>query len=149
MDPCTIPGCNGRYYVTENGRVVSRWKDSKGKRFYRELALKPSKHRRTGHLRVCLTNSESQRSHFYIHVLVAEAFLGDRPYGALVLHGDGNPRNNSASNLRWGTTKDNAQDREWHRKERIFLNEDWWTDACARFEARRSSGETFAGLDLD
>ena len=38
-----------------------------------------------------------------------------------VLHNDGDPWNNSVSNLRYGTTRENAQDRERHRRQRLGL----------------------------
>jgi hypothetical protein len=43
-----------------------------------------------------------------IHRLVAEAFHGPAPFeGAVVMHNDENAANNRASNLRWGTQKEN------------------------------------------
>lgn len=50
-----------------------------------------------------------------VHSLVAEAFIGPRPYeGAEVRHLDGNPSNNTSTNLFYGTAKENAADRELH-----------------------------------
>jgi hypothetical protein len=45
-----------------------------------------------------------------VHILVAEAFLGPRPDGYHCCHGDGNPRNNHLSNLRWDTPAGNTLD---------------------------------------
>ncbi len=43
-----------------------------------------------------------------IHRLVAEAFHGTTPFdGAVVMHVDENAANNRASNLKWGTQKEN------------------------------------------
>jgi hypothetical protein len=43
-----------------------------------------------------------------IHRLVAEAFHGPAPFeGAVVMHLDENAANNRASNLKWGTQKEN------------------------------------------
>lgn len=50
----------------------------------------------------------------YIHHLVAEAFIGPRPEGALVLHGDGDKLNNHHSNLRYGTQLENIADARQH-----------------------------------
>lgn len=45
---------------------------------------------------------------FKVHRLVAEAFHGPAPFaGAVVMHADENAANNRASNLRWGTQKEN------------------------------------------
>ena len=62
------------------------------------------------------------RRHHYVHTLVAQAFIGERPSPEHeVLHNDGDPWNNSVSNLRYGTTRENAQDRERHRRQRLGL----------------------------
>lgn len=50
----------------------------------------------------------------YIHHLVAEAFVGQRPSGAQVCHEDGNETNNVSSNLRYDTPTGNAADRVDH-----------------------------------
>lgn len=50
-----------------------------------------------------------------IHVLVAEAFIGPRPEGDIhICHYDGNPENNHASNLRYGTRQENIADMRRH-----------------------------------
>jgi HNH endonuclease len=49
------------------------------------------------------------------HVLTALAFIGNCPTDKdLVAHNDGNPGNNHYSNLRWATTKENAEDKIRH-----------------------------------
>ena len=45
-----------------------------------------------------------------VHILVAEAFLGPRPEGMQVAHGDGDSGNPRLSNLRWATQIENAHD---------------------------------------
>lgn len=49
-----------------------------------------------------------------VNVLVLLAFTDHRPRGAFALHGNGDPSDNLLSNLRWGTAKDNADDRAKH-----------------------------------
>jgi len=51
---------------------------------------------------------------FTVASLVAAAFIAPRPEGALVLHGDGNSKNNHISNLRYGTHVDNMGDARLH-----------------------------------
>jgi hypothetical protein len=50
----------------------------------------------------------------YLHRLVLEVFVGPCPPGMECCHGDGNTANNALSNLRWGTRKDNADDKARH-----------------------------------
>lgn len=47
-------------------------------------------------------------------MLVLEAFVGPRPPGLDGCHNDGNKLNNSLSNLRWATRKDNMADARTH-----------------------------------
>lgn len=56
--------------------------------------------------------------HASVHELVCEAFHGPRPKDHEVGHGDGNPHNNRAANLRWVTSVQNAADRERHGRTR-------------------------------
>jgi DNA-binding NarL/FixJ family response regulator len=56
---------------------------------------------------------KQKRTH--MHRLIAEAFIGPPPFRmACVRHLDGNPRNNSISNLSWGTYKENEDDKFRH-----------------------------------
>jgi len=60
---------------------------------------------------------DGKRKTFMVHKLVAEKFLPQRPTDYHeIRHIDGDRRNNNASNLSWGTRKENAQDREKHGK---------------------------------
>ena len=46
-----------------------------------------------------------------VHHLVAEAFIGPRPEGMLVLHRDDDPFNNTVENLCYGTYSQNMRDK--------------------------------------
>jgi hypothetical protein len=48
----------------------------------------------------------------YAHILVAQAFIGPRPTGMMVLHGVNGIEDNSAANLRYGTARENMEDRK-------------------------------------
>lgn len=53
----------------------------------------------------------------YVHTLVLEAFVGPKPEGMEACHfPDADPSNNNLSNLRWGTRRDNSDDRLFHNK---------------------------------
>jgi len=72
---------------------------------------------KSGHLRVNLADKGSSKNgfrEFYIHRLVARAFLGKGD--GMVLHKDGDKNNNAASNLEYGSAKKNAQQREAHKR---------------------------------
>ena len=57
---------------------------------------------------------EGRRRTFAVHRLVCAAFHGDPPPDHEVRHLDGCRTNNVASNLRWGTRKENGHDRVIH-----------------------------------
>jgi transposase len=88
----TAPG----YFVTEDGKVigkkfgraVSQWVDSRG---YANVTI----------------YSVDGKKRFSVHVLVAEAFHGARPDGMVCMHINGNPSDNKADNLMWGTQSEN------------------------------------------
>lgn len=51
----------------------------------------------------------------YIHRTMCELFHGPRPTGQEVRHLDGNPLNNAARNLAWGTRSQNRADQFRHK----------------------------------
>lgn len=61
----------------------------------------------SGYLQVCVYY-DHQRKYPYVHSLVAEAFLGDRPSGHVVGHKDDNKLNNCVENLEYLTPSQNT-----------------------------------------
>jgi hypothetical protein len=61
-----------------------------------------------GHLQVHLKNDGKSKME-YVHRLVALAFLKKRKGKEIILHKDGNPKNNNVNNLMWGTHYENSQ----------------------------------------
>ncbi len=61
-----------------------------------------------GYVRVCVCTDRVPQS-FWVHRLVAEAFIGDCPRGMQVNHRDGNKTNNHRSNLEYVTPSENQQ----------------------------------------
>lgn len=70
--------------------------------------LRPMKSE-SGHLYVFINRKKR-----FVHRLVLEAFCGRCPNGMECRHLDGDPSNNNISNLRWGTKKENVEDRRRH-----------------------------------
>lgn len=97
---------NSLYEVSDQGRVRSFAKNKDG------LILRPGK-TKSGHLTVLLGRAIGS---VYVHVLVAEAFLPERPDLPYVevRHKDGNPENNVWANLAWSTRGRNTQDKKHH-----------------------------------
>ena len=98
------------YRVTADGRVFSTGHNWRGLG-ERELSQLPHK---DGYLSVRVTVDGKRKRHA-VHRLVAAQFLPARPSPAhQVRHLDGNKLNNCATNLAWGTAKQNAEDRDLH-----------------------------------
>ncbi len=101
------------YDVREDGTVWSNTRrgGDRGKVWpWRQLIPLVTNH---GYLRLWLTNQSGKRK-VLVHHLVLEAFVGPRPHGLMACHNDGNKLNNTPSNLRWGTAKDNHDDSVRH-----------------------------------
>ena len=66
-----------------------------------------------GHLRATMF-CNSQRRQMFVHQVILMAFVGTCPDGLECRHLDGNPYNNSLSNLCWGTHLENMADKGKH-----------------------------------
>ena len=100
------------YSISKQGKVFSMVHNWRGYGI-RELIPFPNK---DGYLAVKLM-VEGKGKRFLVHKLMAITFLPPRPSGShQIRHLDGNKENNAATNLKWGTAKENAQDREKHGK---------------------------------
>lgn len=108
-----IPGYEGRYQASDMGRIrsvdrfVSCGQGGRGSRLVRGRVLRPAGQKTDPHLRVTLGHKANGTP---VHTLVALTFLGPRPHGADIRHLDGDPLNNSASNLEYGSRTDNILD---------------------------------------
>ena len=92
------------YRVGSDGSVWSK----KRKGVWRKL--KPISNK--GYLRVRLY---PHKKLFCVHHLVLETFVGPKPKGMCCRHfPDNNPKNCRATNLQWGTQKQNILDKELH-----------------------------------
>lgn len=99
-----VAGYEGRYSISNLGHL--RGDDSpNGNRFKAGRQIHPAT--KKGYKRVGLSYPRCRQRKFFVHVLVAEAFLAPRPAGKQVNHKDGNKANNRAGNLEWVTQGEN------------------------------------------
>src|SRR5437868_7543229 len=90
------------YIVSNKGRVANK-NQKYNKNMKKFLSVKEGN---TGYLEVRLdTGKDSQR--YDIHILVAKAFIGERPEGFVIDHIDGEQHNNCLINLEYVTYEEN------------------------------------------
>ena len=94
-----IPGYEGRYEVSDFGRVRS---------FYRRPRILAGS-KQDGYILVALCRDGTRRT-CGVHRIVLFAFVGPPPPKHECAHWDGDPSNNRLGNLRWATKKDNIVD---------------------------------------
>ncbi|MBB0990059.1 hypothetical protein G6009_00955 [Dietzia sp. SLG510A3-30A2] len=107
-----VVGYEGIYEVSNRGRVRSVDREvtsTSGQRYVVPGQSRKITVRKDGRHTVSLCRDGA---HVYrnVHKLVAEAFIGPCPEGALVLHFDDDRSNNHVENLRYGTHGDNRFD---------------------------------------
>ena len=95
-----VVGFEGTHEVSDRGRVRGRRKVLR-------------QHFNHGYPQVTLRSGDTLTS-MLVHRLVAEAFIGPRPAGDEICHGDGDKANNTAENLRYDTRAANGQDKRKH-----------------------------------
>jgi len=101
--PKDIPGYEGIYKISDSGEVFFL---KKGKWTKRKTTVWK------GYVRVLLTKDGQQKT-FSVHRLVLETFIGPCPSGMECRHWpDPNKTNLRVSNLRWGTRKENTNDKD-------------------------------------
>lgn len=104
-----VPGYEGIYEVSTHGRVASvstNWRGYGRRLMEQDMDI-------YGYMKVRLTK-EGCRKKLSVHRLVCLAFLGDPGDGDQVCHNNGDRADNRLENLRWGTAKENAADRDRH-----------------------------------
>jgi hypothetical protein len=102
-----VPGYDGLYEVSSLGQVRSLPRSRTAGKVLKQRRVKG------GYVTVTLSVA-GVRERTTVHDLVARSFHGRRPRGLVIRHLDGDPSNNRASNLRYGTESENAQDRIRH-----------------------------------
>ena len=90
------------YHISDCGKL-KRIKG--GRRTFAGKILRPYKNKR-GYLTASLSRDDINTQTF-IHTLVAQAFIGDRPKGMGINHKDANKTNNHITNLEYCTLEQN------------------------------------------
>lgn len=106
------------YRVSETGEIETCWQWGAfyagmiTEKKWKPLPVKPNN---KGYMPVNLRDVGGKGRRTHLHRLVAEAHVSPAPFvNACVRHLDGNPKNNSAKNLAWGTYLDNENDKLAH-----------------------------------
>jgi hypothetical protein len=101
-----VPGYEEFYSVSDLGRVRGET-HSRNRTWKPGRLLKPQPNQR-GYLRLFLQFGEKRKA-FFVHRLVAMAFIGPRPDGCDVNHKDGDKTNNRAGNLEYCRRRENVR----------------------------------------
>lgn len=104
-----VKGYEYKYFVSDKGNVYSAncWSWN-GKIWWRKpfKPVKPIQHTH-GYSQVILTGNNSKQRHYYIHRLVAEAFIENNNNYTQVNHINENKKDNRVENLEWVNPKQN------------------------------------------
>ena len=106
MEYRLVRSLDNLYKISEDGTELIRVKDG--------LVIHPRiKHERRSHATYFETRLlvHGERRHVYIHRLVAECWLGNKPNGLVTDHIDRNSLNNRYDNLRYVTHSENNRNR--------------------------------------
>ena len=104
----SVTGFGGYYEVSDKGAVRSLGRVDSGGYRRRGRTMKLGRHG-YGYAQVRLSR-DGKSKNYLVHRLVAEAFLENPQNLPSVLHGAEGHEDNSVSNLRWGTQRDNLLD---------------------------------------
>jgi hypothetical protein len=151
-----IAGWEGLYQVSDHGRVKALPRSFVTKNRWGEMVKHlPERVSRLNltkgnhYLAVTLTR-KGRVERRLVHRAVCEAFHGPCPsqYHHCA-HGDGDPTNNNASNLRWATVKENVADTRKHGNMRLGEKCNWSklnAEQVLEIRRRAAGGEAFTAL---
>lgn len=108
-----IPGFEGLYFITEQGRVFSHGRISTG-RAGKSRTIHPKwlapRFDKDGYITAALTDSSGVQRYVKIHQIVLQLYGPPRPSSAHIPnHINFNKADNDINNLEWKTTQENVQ----------------------------------------
>jgi len=142
-----IPDTDGRYSISNFGRVRSNWSDRPDRNLkhrikYEKVSILKAWVHTTGYWRVSL----GRNNHKYVHRLMALAFLPNPDGLTQVDHIDGNRLNLSIDNLRWVSAKQNillgAERHHWKTQKQASLSRRLFVENSAEFYALYNAGHS-------
>lgn len=103
-----IKGYEDSYEVSNRGRVKSKDRDTPtwNGQVFKKGVIKTLKEDKDGYFKVWLSK-DSKKKPFFVHRLVAEAFIENPNNLPVVNHKDGDKQNNYVENLEWCTRSQN------------------------------------------
>ena len=104
-----IPGFEGRYQVSNRGRIKSlprKVNNNTGTLVIKEKILKQRMDFK-GYMRIDINDNEGNHKYLGVHRLVALAFIPNPENKPQVNHIDGIKNHNTVDNLEWATNSDN------------------------------------------
>lgn len=118
-----IEGYNGKYYISNTGRVFVT--DYRGQKVWNEMKARLIRGYFAVGLRIYKNGRSIQTLH-KVHRLVAQHFIPNPENKPTVNHIDGNKQNNIVTNLEWATVAENTR-----HAYRTGLERTWWTKELA------------------
>ena len=124
-------GVAPEYDISSFGRVRRKKPRSDGSEFFPKIGV----NKQTGYYQVALNGKP-----YPLHRLLAQTFIPNPENKPFVDHIDGDPLNNSLSNLRWATATENSRNRKKHRNN---------TSDYTGVSFHRASGKWQAQISID
>jgi len=106
-----VKGYEGMYQVSNLGRIKSLDRTvvcNRGYKLVKGMILKGEISKK-GYCRIRLSNGVNNRKKYFVHRIVAFAFICNQDNKPFINHIDGNKLNNNITNLEWCTCSENIQ----------------------------------------
>lgn len=132
-----IDGFDGRYKISDNGRVMSFTRNKTDGIEKQQFIYK-------GYLFVSLQKKNGKSRNYLVHRLVAQAFIENQFHYPQVNHKDENKLNNNVENLEWCTNEYNSN--YGSRNKRVSEGNKRYEKRCHKVERIYPKKEVFYSL---